>query len=135
MGLAFLTLLKRDQKKLSSKSSGLRRQSKLKLYALGHIYASVAFALASSIGLAQAIPSLKIFSNMLEGSGGPFSVVAGTSLQVLQWLTMAFLALFALGTSMMFRDGRDVKAKSTKTSTGKAKAKTKTTGSDPLAMV
>ena len=101
-GLVVFVFLKRDQKKSSSQAQAVRRRERLKQSLLGLTYGSVAFALASAIGLAQTVAGLTAVAKTSDGSRFAFDILAGASLQVLQWLALAFLALFALGASVMF---------------------------------
>ena len=119
-GLLCFLLLKRDLKRPSSSGNAVKRRGRWKHWVLGLVYGSVAFALASAIGLAQAVAGLIAVTRISDSSSFPFEILAGIGLQVLQWLALAFLALFGIGTAIVCHDVTGSVAKSSKDGREKA---------------
>ena len=124
LGLVSFILVKRYQKQSTPNANAAARQQSFKRYTLGFVWAAVGFSLASAVGLAQAISGMTVFSDMSEEAQIPFDIVPGTTLQALQWCTLSFIGLFALGISVMMHDAAAVKAKTKKSTAATAKPTT-----------
>lgn len=94
--LPWLVLAKRD--KARPKHSQLFKRT-----AVRTLWLSVAIALVSAIATAQTAGALQYLTKSAAFSG--VSIEAGVTLQVLQWLLVAFSALFAYAVMVMLDEG------------------------------
>lgn len=100
LGLVFFALLKRHLK-APPNVNAKRRRLMFKRYTLGLLWAAVGFALASIIALSQATSALKVFAEAAAGTA--IDVVPGLTLQILQWMSLACMFLFAVAVADMLK--------------------------------